>query len=420
MPSPTPRRYPTMHGVSFEPRPSVRVAFAGCGGRGLSLMHDLLAIDDVSIVAVQDISAKATERARVRIAKDTEGQPEPSVYLGDDGFAALCARGDIDIVYIATPWSSHTPLAVQAMEAGHHTAVEVPAAMTIDECWQLVETSERTRRHCVLLENCCYGWSEMLALNMVRAGVLGDLTHAEAAYIHDLRSILLADSGEGLWRGDAHITHDGNLYPTHGLGPVARYLDIHAGDRFDFLVSVSSRERVLTDYRDKTLPGDDPRRAAPYRCGDMNTSILKTVRGRTVVLQHDVVSPRPYDRLNLISGTGGAFRDYPSRVYLDGQESHDWRPAADFAALYEHPLWRQIGDLARKRGGHGGMDFLMNYQLIHCLRDGLPPEIDVYDAAAWSAPGPLSEQSVVGGSIPVAFPDFTRGEWEEKPSQRLY
>jgi len=395
-----PRRHATMRGVAFEPRAVVRIAFVGVGGRALSLLHNLFAVEGVRIVAVHDIDPAAVEKARGRV--EAAGQASPETYLGDEGFAALCRRDDVDIVYVATPWDRHVRLAVAAMHCGKHVAVEVPAAVTLEECWQLVEASEETRRHCVLLENCCYGWSEMLALQMTRSGVFGDLTHAEAAYIHDLRSVLMADDGEGKWRAKAHIGHHGNLYPTHGLGPVAWYLNIHKGDRFDFMVSVSSRERALTEYRDQTLPADDPRRKDVYACGDMNVSTLKTVRGRTVVLQHDVVSARPYDRLNLISGTKGAFRDYPSRVYIDGQAEHDWRPAEEFTAEYEHPLWRRMGELARNLGGHGGMDFLMNYQLIHCMREGLAPEIDVYDAAAWSAPGPLSELSVANGSAPVA------------------
>jgi predicted dehydrogenase len=401
-----PRSFPTMHGVPFEARESVRVGFAGAGGRAQSLLQNLLGIEGVVVVAVQEIRDDALARAVARVEK--AGQTAPEIYRGDGGFDALCARDDIDLVYVATPWDLHVPLAVRAMESGKHVAVEVPAATTLEGCWNLVETSERTRRHCVLLENCCYGWNEMLVLNLVRAGVFGELTHAEAAYIHDLRGELLSDRGEGLWRAEPHRTQDGNLYPTHGLGPVARYLDIPQTDRFEFLVSVSSRERGLTDYAQAKLADGDPRRNWTFRCGDMNTSILKTTRGVTVLLQHDVVSPRPYDRINMVSGTKGAFRDYPARVYIDGQEGHDWQPVDAFGAEYEHPLWKRIGELARTAGGHGGMDFLMNYDLIHALRTGAPPPIDVYDAAAWSAPGPLSELSVAAGSAPIAFPDFTR------------
>ena len=309
----------------------------------------------------------------------------------------------LDIVYIATPWDTHTPYAVAAMQAGKHAAVEVPAATTLEECWQLVETSERTQRHCVMLENCCYGYWEMLVKRMAHAGLLGTLTHAECAYIHDLRELLLADHSEGLWRREPHKIRNGNFYPTHGLGPVAQCLGVGEVDQFDYLVSISSREAALSEYRDAHVPG---KRDEVYQAGDMNVSLIKTKQGRSIVLQHDVVTPRPYDRIFLIAGTRGIFRDYPPRLYLDGVgEPWRWLPLQSYQAEWEDPLWRTHGDEAREHG-HGGMDFIMNYRLMHCLREGLPPDSDVYDAAAWSAPGPLSEQSVAERGMPVAFPIF--------------
>lgn len=273
-----------------------------------------------------------------------------------------------------------------------------------------------------MLENVCYGWSEMLVLNMVRAGLLGELTHAECAYVHDLRKLLFADEGEGLWRRYEHWRRDGNLYPTHGLGPVAQYLGIHRGDRFDYLVSMSSPSRGLQAYRDRTVPAGDPKRMETYACGDMNTSLVKTARGRSIVLQHDTVSPRPYDRINLVSGTKGTFRSYPDRLFLDGHQPHDeWqaieedkekREAGGIEDRFEDPLWKKLADPA-SRSGHGGMDYIMSWRLAQCMREGLAPDMDVYDAAAWSAPGPLSELSVARGSAPVSFPDFTRGRWSD-------
>jgi predicted dehydrogenase len=308
------------------------------------------------------------------------------------------------------------------MEGGAHAGVEVPAASTLEGCWRLVDTSERTRRHCVMLENCCYGWAEMLVLNMVRAGELGELIHAECAYIHDLRKLLFEDEGEGLWRRYEHWRRNGNLYPTHGLGPVALYLDINRGDRFDHLVSMSSPSLGLQAYRDRTLPPGDPKRMETYDCGDMNTSLIKTARGRTIVLQHDTVSPRPYSRINLVSGTKGTFCGYPARLFLDGQEPHDeWtfleedpeeRGDGKLEERFEDPLWKKLREPA-KESGHGGMDYIMSWRLIQCLREGLVPDMDVYDAAAWSVPAPLSELSVARGSAPVPFPDFTRGGWRE-------
>jgi hypothetical protein len=299
---------------------------------------------------------------------------------------------------------------VAAMVAGKHVFVEVPAARTIDECWQLVTTSEKTRRHCVMLENCCFGDNELMVLNMVRAGLFGELTHAEGAYIHDLREVLF-DDHEGTWRRDEHFTRNGNLYPTHGLGPVAHYLDINRGDRFERLVSLSSREASLSVRRDR-LPAGDPRRQETYACGDMNTSIIRTVKGRTILLQHDVVTPRPYTRINHIAGTKGAFRDYPARIYLDGSKKEIWGSLKPYRKQYEHPLWTRLRKLASK-SGHGGMDYVMNWRLMQCVREGLVPEMDVYDAAAWSAPAPLSEESVKANGSSVEFPDFTSGRWQQ-------
>ena len=401
----------TMRGVPFEKRETVRVGFIGLGGRGGSLLGDLLAVEGVEIKAVCDLITARAEEAAKRCMGETQKRPE--VYGGaETAYKKLCERDDLDIVYIATPWNWHVPMAVDAMERGKHVAVEVPAATTLDDCWKLVDTSEKTRRHCLMLENCCYGWSEMLVLNMVKAGLFGDITHGEAAYIHDLRGLLLEDAGEGLWRRFPHITRNGNLYPTHGLGPVANYMDINRGDRFDLLVSMSSKEASLTSYRDAHTPAESQKRKEKYRCGDMNTTLIRTALGRTIMLQHDVVTPHPYDRINLIAGTKGTFRDYPARLYLDGQAGgEDWTNLDAYKEKYEHPLWKSMGELARKRGGHGGMDFLMNYRVIHRLREGAVPDMDVYDAAALSAPGPLSELSLARNCASVKFPDFTRGNW---------
>ncbi len=402
-----PRQGPSMIGVPFEPRDVVRIGFVGVGGRGQGQLHEVLAVEGARVTAVYDVAEAQMRRARERVER--AGQPPPAMV---SDWRALCERDDIDLVYICTPWDMHVPPALYAMECGKHAAVEVPAATTLADCWRLVDTSERTRRHCIQLENCCYEFAEMMVLNMIRAGLFGRLTHGEAAYIHDLRSTLLADEGEGLWRREPHKRRNGNLYPTHGLGPVAWYLDIHRGDRFTRLVSMSSLQASLEEYRDRTLPEDSPKRAERYVCGDMNSSLLQTARGRTVLLQHDVVTPRPYSRINLIQGTRGAFYDYPPRLFFDGQ-GHDWSPVSpELRERYEHLLWKKQGELARKLGGHGGMDFILNYRLIDLYRRGLPPDMDVYDAAAWSAPGPLSEISVAWGSIPLPFPDFTRGGWE--------
>jgi hypothetical protein len=403
----------TMMGVPFEARERVRLGIIGVGGRGTSLLGDLLAVENVEVKAICDVVPAKVAHAQKMVTD--AGQPEPKGFSkGETDFKNL-TQLDLDIVYVATPWNWHVPMALDAMKNGKHAASEVPACTTLQECWDIVDTSEATRKHCVILENCCYGDTEMMVLGMVRDGVFGEVTHGEAAYLHDLRKILTANEGEGLWRRFPHMKRNGNPYPTHGLGPVAHYMDIHRGDRFDYMVSVSSAEASLSAYVKANFPDGDPKRAEKYICGDMNTSIIKTQKGRTILLQHDVVNPRPYSRLNSISGTKGIFADYPARIFIDGAKQsdgsmkEDWETIDAFRDKYEHPLWKKTGELARKMGGHGGMDYVMNYRLMDCLKKGFVPDINVYDAAAWSAPTPLSEASVAQNGAPQKFPDFTRG-----------
>ena len=405
----------TMMGVPFEAKERVKLGIIGVGGRGTSLLNDLLNVEKVDIKAICDLVPEKVAAAQKAVT--TAGQPEPKGFSkGEEDFKNL-TQLDLDIVYIATPWNWHVPMALAAMKNGKHAATEVPACTTLQEAWDLVDTSEATRMHCVILENCCYGSNEMMVLGMVRDGIFGEVTHGEAAYLHDLRSILTANEGEGLWRRFPHMKRNGNLYPTHGLGPVAHYFDIHRGDRFDYMVSVSSAEASLTEYVKTNFPEGDPKRAEKYICGDMNTSIIKTEKGRTILLQHDIVNPRPYSRINGISGSKGLFADYPARVFVDGTKAADGTPSEDWQTLdafrekYEHPLWKANGEMARKTGGHGGMDYIMNFRLMDCVKRGLVPDINVYDAAAWSAPTPLSESSVAQGGAPQKFPDFTRGKW---------
>ncbi|MBX3012010.1 MAG: Gfo/Idh/MocA family oxidoreductase [Caldilineaceae bacterium] len=396
----------SMHGIPFERCEVARVGFIGVGGRGRSLLREMLACEGVQVTTVADSSPEATAQAAALIVE--AGQAAPTIFTGADSWQRLL-EADLDLVLVATPWATHTPHALAAMEAGKHVAVEVPVATTVAECWQLVETSERTRRHCIMLENCCYDYWETLVKRMAQAGLLGEITHAECSYVHDLRKMLLEDFSEGLWRRRAHIERDGNLYPTHGLGPVAKILGIGADDSFDYLISMSSKERGLSAYRDATLPVGDPKRNEIYRCGDMNSSLIRTKQGRTILLQHDSHTPRPYERNFLIGGTKGLFRDYPPRLYLDGLGKHEaWLPIEEYKTQWEDPLWTNLGELARKRGGHGGMDFIMIYRLLQTIHEGLPPDMDVYEAVEWSVPGPLSEQSVADRSRPVDFPDFRR------------
>jgi predicted dehydrogenase len=402
----------TMVGVPFERHETVRLGIIGVGGRGTGVCSEFLAVPGVKVKAVCDVVPSKTKYAADLVER--RGHSRPTEYNnGDRDYENLCKRDDLDFIYIATPWIWHVRMALSALDHGHHTGTEVPSARTLAECWSLVDASERARKHCLLMENCCYGQTELMVLRMVRAGLFGELTHGAGAYNHDLRSLLFSDEGEGLWRRFEHLDRNGNLYPTHGLGPVANYLDCNRGDRFDYMVSMSSQSAGLQAWRAAHLKADDPKMKEVYHEGDQNTSLIKTANGRLITVEHNVSEPHPYDRINLIAGTKGMFRDYPERLYMDGQKEGEQFVSLDgYKKDYEHPLWAAQGEMARKNGGHGGMDYIMCWRLIQCLREGLTPDFDVYDAAAWSAPGPLSEVSVAKGSVPVKFPDFTRGNWK--------
>jgi len=405
-----------LFGLKFPPLEKVRIGFIGVGNRGSSLLGDLLNLAGVEIKAVCDVVAERVKSAQKRVVD--EGQSEPAGYSSSETvFEELCRRDDLDLVYIATPWDWHVPMAVSVMKQGKHAAIEVPAAMTLAECWQLVDTAEQTRRHCLMLENCCYGEVELLVLRMARQGVFGELTHGEAGYLHEARDYLLQDSSAAQWRRRFVEKLNGNLYPTHGLGPVAQYLGIHAGDKFEYLVSMSSREQALS-RRCESLPTGNPHRREHFACGDINTTMIKTALGRTIMVQFSMVQSRPYSRINLIAGTTGTFCDYPPRLHLDGQPEGWITELQPYHEKYGHPLWKKLNSEA-KQSGHGGMDYVMNWRLIQCLHEGLPLDLTVYDAAAWSSIVPLSIASVSKGSVPVAVPDFTRGAWRDQPPSGL-
>jgi hypothetical protein len=416
---PRPSGQKPVHDLTTQPLEKVRVGIIGLH-RGMSHVDACLKIDCCEIVAVCDVFDDRAKHAASECEK--AGAKSPAIYSGTEHiWEKMIERDDIDAVYVATPWDWHVPMSVRAMEHGKHALVEVAAAVTVDDCWKLVDTSERTRRHCVLLENCCYGENEMFVLNMAREGVFGDLTHAECAYLHDLRQMLFSLGTEGDWRRNYHWKYDGNLYPTHGLGPVAQYLGVGRGDQFKYLVSVSSPEKSLTQYRNEAKPNGGRHANEKYICGDMNTSLLKTVLGRTIMVQHDVVSPRPYSRINALYGTGATFFDFPARLAIDKPKqyglnaggSEGWLDDADMRIMREkftHPLWRKLRQQA-EGAGHGGMDFIINWNLINCIHKGQTPDSVVYDAAAWSSIIELSSRSVAAGSAPVAIPDFTRGIW---------
>ena len=400
---------PARSAFKTSPIPTVKVGFVGVGGMGSAHVQNYLAIEGVAVRAICDIVEDKVARAQKWVQE--AGQPKPAGYSrGPRDFERMCAEEDLDLVMTATPWEWHVPVCVAAMEHGKHAATEVPAATSVDDCWRLVEVAEKTKTHCVMMENCCYDRIELRTLNMVRRGLLGEILHAEAGYLHDLRGVKFSGEGEGLWRRQHSMKHNGNLYPTHGLGPVAQCLNINRGDAFDTLVSFSSPSRGLQEYaRDKFGPGS-PQAKEKFILGDVNTSLIRTRKGKTIILIHDTNLPRPYTRINLVQGTKGIVQKWPDRVYVEGRSpEHEWEPFENYAE-FEHPLWKKLADKGEGRG-HGGMDYIEDYRLIECLREGEPMDMDVYDAASWSAVVGLSENSVAGMGKPVAFPDFTRGLW---------
>jgi hypothetical protein len=394
--------------------PLVRIGFVGIGLQGGSHVQNLLRIEGCRITAVCDIRPERTDWATKAVT--AAGHPPPTAYTrGPRDFERLAETEDLDLIYTATPWEWHVPVMLAAMRNGKHAATEVPAAMTIDDCWALVETAERYGRHAVMMENCNYDRMEMMVLNMSRQGLFGELLHAEGGYLHDLRAIKFERRNEGLWRRAWSMKVDGNLYPTHGLGPLANCLNINRGDRYEYLVSMSGPSRGLQAWAREHLPANAPERAERYVLGDVNTSLIKTSLGRTIMVQHCTNLPRPYSRIHMLQGTNGLFEGYPNRAYIEGRGRHDeWVAADDLLKEFEHPLWREMGE--RSAGaGHGGMDFLEDYRLITCLRAGEPTDMNVYDAASLSAIVELSASSTARRSRPVDVPDFTRNRWRTNP-----
>jgi hypothetical protein len=396
------------------PIENVRIGYVGIGGQGGGHVQNLLKIPGCRITAVCDIRPQRTDWATNAITG--AGHPAPTAYTrGPRDFERLCETEELDLVYNATPWEFHVPIMLAAMKHGKHTATEVPAAMALDDCWAMVEAAEKHKKHCVLMENCNYDQMEMMVLNMVRKGLFGEILHAEGGYLHDLRSIKFADSGEGLWRRAWATKLNGNLYPTHGLGPVANCLDINRGDRFDYLVSLSGPSRGLQNWASEHYPPDAPKRQEKFVLGDINTSLIKTANGKTIMVQHCTNLPMPYSRIHKVQGTKGLFQGYPDRAYIEGRGRNDqWVEAKSLLAEFEHPLWKEIAAQAQG-AGHGGMDYIEDYRLIKCLREGKPTDMNVYDAAALSAVVHLSSQSVAKHGQPMNFPDFTRGRWMTTP-----
>ena len=423
-----PAAFQTMAGFAAPPMKRIRLAFIGIGERGTAAVRRVCRIPGCEIAALCDLRKEAVDANGKWLREEAGGEASiavrrkpPKTYFGSaECWKGACDDPGVDLVYVAVPAYLHAQIALYAMNAGKHVLVEVPAARTIDDCWNIVETSERTRRHCMMLENCCYGQDELFAWNLCHAGVLGSLSHAEGAYIHNLTARHLENSFRNRNRPKKSSLH-GNSYPTHPLGPICLYLDINRGDRMNTIVSVSSGSFTWKDYIAETFKPDDWQSKMVIDRGDINTSIIKTARGRTIMLQVDFTTPRPYSRINLVQGSRGCFWGYgwPARLAVakkpGGEIGKTWMPQKEYdeyAAKYRHPLWKSVGEIAKKIGGHGGMDFIMDLRWAYCLQNGLPLDMDVYDLASWSSIVECSRKSDLAGGAPVELPDFTRGAWK--------
>lgn len=409
--------------LATEPIPTVRIAFIGLGMRGSGAVQRIVHIPGVEIVALCDVEQKNTEK--VNKILEERGLPKAQEFYGDTAvWRQVTALPNVDLVYIATDWKMHALMGVQAMKDGKHVAIEVPAAMTMDEIWDLINTSEQTRKHCMQLENCVYDFFELTTLNMVQQGLLGDIIHAEGAYIHGLQPYWNEYWND--WRMEINKKHRGDVYPTHGLGPVCQAMNIHRGDKLNYLMSVDTKAVGNPEFL-KEKRGEEVK---DFRNGDHTSTLIKTENGKTILIEHNVTSPRPYNRMYQLTGTKGFANKYPVEGYAFGDEmldstltknyenltAHDFVPDEVRKALmekYKHPIIKDIEEQAKQIGGHGGMDFIMDYRLIYCLQKGLPLDMDVYDLAEWCCLIPLTEISLDKNSVPVEIPDFTRGGWSK-------
>lgn len=410
-----------------DPIDTVRVGFIGLGMRGYSAVERFIHVPGSKIMAICDIEMPQVERSLKMLEKN--GLTAAAYGGSEDSWKELCERPDIDLVYIVTDWKHHAQMAQYAMEHGKHVAIEVPAAMNLDEIWTLIDTSERTRKHCMMLENCVYDFFEMNTLNMAQQGLFGEVLHVEGSYIHNLDEFWPYYWNN--WRMDYNREHRGDVYPTHGTGPACQLLDMHRGDRMTTLVAMDTKAVNGPAYIEKTT-GKAPE---SFANGDHTMTMIRTANGKTLHIQHDVVTPRPYSRMYQLTGTKGFANKYPNEGYAfepdqlaaDSMPDHENLTAHGFISdaqrealteKYMHPIIREVGDVAKKVGGHGGMDYIMDYRLIYCLNNGLPLDMDVYDLAEWCCLIPLSAISIENGSAPVAVPDFTRGAWNKVKGYR--
>jgi len=402
---------------------TVRVGFIGLGMRGPGAVERFTHIPGTQIVALCDLRPECVERSQKILTK--AGLPEAATYTGDaNAWKKLCERNDIDLVYIATDWKHHAEMGVYAMEHGKHVAIEVPAAMTLDEIWKLINTSEKTRKHCMQLENCVYDFFELTTLNMAKKGVFGQVMHVEGSYIHNLEDFWTAYWNN--WRMDYNRLHRGDIYATHGMGPACQLLDIHRGDRMKTLVAMDTKAVNGPAFIKKTTGQE----VKDFKNGDQTSTLIRTENGKTMLIQHNVMTPRPYSRMYQLVGTDGYASKYPIEEYClrptqieskdvpnhEKLNAHGSVPEDVKKALmdkYKHPIHQELEETAKKVGGHGGMDYIMDYRLVYCLRNGLPLDMDVYDLAEWCSLAELTRISIENNSVPVQVPDFTRGGWNK-------
>ncbi len=410
-----------------EPMKVVRVGFVGLGMRGPGAVSRFTHIDGVEINGLCDKYADRVDACQKILTN--AGMKAAAGYSGDEGYKQLCERDDIDLVYIATNWQMHVPIALYAMEHGKHVAIEVPSAPSLEDCWKLVDTSERTRKHCMMLENCVYDFFELTCLNMAQKGLFGEILHTEGAYIHNLEPYW--DEYADNWRLDFNQKHGGDVYPTHGFGPCCQALNIHRGDKMEYLTSMSTKS-VNGLKLAKAKMGSDS-----FATGDHIVTLVMTKSGKSMEIQHNTFTPRPYNRLYQLTGTEGFANKYPISGFtlrnknvdrtlmpdVPKLDEHDFVPDAvknQLLKTYQHPIHQEIEEKAKKVGGHGGMDFVMDYRLVYCLQNGLPLDQDVYDLAEWCCISELSEVSQLNRSMPVKVPDFTRGEWNKVKGLKFY
>jgi len=419
--------YPSFKAIQTKEKDIINIGFIGTGLRGQWLLDLASKRDDVLIPAICDIDDKMIDRT-LKILK-RNNKDAPSVYKnGDEDFLNLVKRDDLDAVVIATPWEWHHPMAVAAMKAGKHVGVEVPAAITVEDCWDLVDVSEKTGMECMIMENVCYYRPVMALLNMIREGIFGEMLHYQCGYQHDLREVKFNDGkqaygggvefgekgfSEAKWRTQHSVERNGDLYPTHGIGPVSTMLDINRGNKFEHLTSTATKSRGLHNYIVKHGGEKHPNANVKFKLGDIVTTVIKCYNGETVVVSHDTNNPRPYSLNFRVQGTNGIWMGDNYSIYLEDQspKPHEWEPFDPYLKKYDHPLWKSFENDA-DGAGHGGIDFFIMRAFIESVKRGTKPPIDVYDAVSMSVISPLSEKSISNGSTAVEFPDFTRGKWK--------